>query len=117
MSKKDKLSSNKSIIETTRIIFLASCTLIFIFTIFIAAIANSKPKKEKTKNTNTEKCVISGCNGEVCQGKEEEPTMTICLYNPEYDCYKKAICEVQEDGSCGWTETEEYQECINNLSR
>jgi len=102
----------------TRIIFLACCTLILIFVIFIAAIAKSgKIKEEKSNSANTEKCVVSGCNGEICQGKDEEPVLTPCLYKPEYDCYKKAICEIQKDGSCGWTKTKEYQECINNLSK
>lgn len=118
MSKKGILPSNKSILKTTQVIFLASCTLIFIFVTFNTARTGfNKPKEEKLDDSNKEKCIVSGCNGEVCQGKDEEPVMTICLYKPEYDCYKKAVCEVQEDGSCGWTETKEYQECLNNISK
>lgn len=112
---KTKEPSKKALIETTRIIFLASCTLIFIFTIFITALIKFQPQEKQPAGNNKNKCIVSGCNGEICQGKDEEPIMTICIYQPEYECYKKAVCEVQEDGKCGWTETKEFQECINNL--
>ncbi len=118
MANKKKIPPKKSVIEKTRIIFLASCTLIFIFTIFITAIAKSSNLREiKITRSNAEKCIISGCNGEICQSKDEEPIMSTCVYKPEYDCLEKAICEVQENGLCGWTKTKEYQECINNLSK
>lgn len=112
---KTKKHSKKTLIETTRIIFLASCTLIFIFTILITTLIKSQARETKFTTDNKKKCTITGCNGEICQGESEDIIVTTCIYQPEYECYKKAICEIQENGKCGWTETKEFQECINNL--
>lgn len=57
-------------------------------------------------------CIIGGCNGEICQDKDEEPMFSTCLYKEEYDCYKKAVCERQKDGKCGWTQTDELKACL-----
>lgn len=56
-------------------------------------------------------CIISGCNNEIC-GKEE--FISICVYFPEFACYKDAVCEVQENGKCGWTETKELLNCLED---
>ena len=63
------------------------------------------------KNTeNKEKqCIISGCSGQICS---EEEVITTCEFLPEYVCYKLTVCEVQPNGSCGWTETEEFLNCL-----
>ena len=57
-------------------------------------------------------CVISGCNSEICQGKETEPLNTVCVYKQEYSCYQNAVCEKQADGACGWTQTGELTSCL-----
>lgn len=59
-----------------------------------------------------EGCVVSGCNNELCQNVGEEPTNSICLYKPEYVCYQTATCEKQDDGNCGWIETENLTTCF-----
>jgi eight-cysteine-cluster-containing protein len=101
-------------IEITRIIFLSSTVLIFIFSIIFAPL--KKPELEKTneqQKTRVENgCTTSGCNGEICQEKAKEPTFSVCLYRPEYECYKFAKCERQKNGKCGFTETEEFKDCI-----
>lgn len=53
-------------------------------------------------------CRPSGCSGQVCS---DEDRVTTCEYKPEYACYKKAICERQTDGKCGWTSTPEFSAC------
>ena len=103
----------KDIIETTRIIFLSSTVLIFIFSIIIASLTKLGPRqtpKEKVENKN--ECVISGCNGEICQDKNDEPLFSVCIYKPEYECYKLTTCKRQKDGKCGFTETEEFNACL-----
>jgi hypothetical protein len=37
-----------------------------------------------------------------------------CEYTERYACYKTAKCEVQTSGECGWTQTSELTQCINN---
>lgn len=62
----------------------------------------------------TKECAIGGCNGELCTKSGQEDSTSVCVYKPEFDCYKKAACEPQQDGRCGWTITSEVQSCIRN---
>ena len=55
-------------------------------------------------------CVVTGCSGQVCASEE---VTTTCEYREEYACYDDAVCEVQESGECGWSETEEFNQCIS----
>lgn len=59
-----------------------------------------------------QKCVVGGCNGEICHSADEEPPVSICVYKPEFACYKTARCEAQSNGKCGWTQTPELKQCI-----
>lgn len=70
--------------------------------------------EEKKDNSNDKiylpvECIISGCSGEICF---EESMVSPCIYKPEYDCYKDAVCKKQEDNKCGWTQTEELSKCF-----
>ncbi|KKS97745.1 MAG: hypothetical protein UV73_C0005G0022 [Candidatus Gottesmanbacteria bacterium GW2011_GWA2_43_14] len=65
-----------------------------------------------TKAVPAGNCRVSGCNGEICQPEKEEPLNSICIYREEFECYKNAECVLQEDGSCGWTKTEELTACL-----
>jgi hypothetical protein len=38
--------------------------------------------------------------------------VSTCEWRPEYACYADATCEVQDDGACGWTETDELRDCL-----
>ena len=64
--------------------------------------------------TNPKECKISGCSGTICIDASAEDVITTCEYRSEYACYKAAICEKQEDGKCGWTQTEELKNCLEN---
>lgn len=55
-------------------------------------------------------CKITGCSGQICS---DERVMTTCEFRQEYACYKSAICERQSDGKCGWTQTAELIQCLN----
>lgn len=56
-------------------------------------------------------CVISGCSSQICASEEIAST---CIWKEEYACYRTAICEVQNDGECGWTPTESLRSCLTN---
>lgn len=54
-------------------------------------------------------CMRTGCSGQVCS---DEEVITTCEYRTEYECYKKAACERQKNGECGFTETPELLACL-----
>lgn len=56
-------------------------------------------------------CYIGGCSNTICS--DEPGAVSTCEYRPEYACYSTATCERQDDGKCGWTETEEFTACLS----
>jgi len=54
-------------------------------------------------------CMKTGCSGQVCADKE---VITTCEYKTEYECYKRAACERQANGECGFTPTPELTACL-----
>jgi eight-cysteine-cluster-containing protein len=58
---------------------------------------------------NPKPCFKTGCSGQVCA---DEEVITTCEYRPEYDCYKRAKCERQANGQCGFTDTPELRRCL-----
>lgn len=71
-------------------------------------------KKEAARTSPPKQigCVISGCNSEICADKQMN---SICIYREEFACYKKAVCELQTDGNCGWTQTEGSKSCFEEF--
>jgi hypothetical protein len=57
------------------------------------------------------RCKPSGCGHEICS---DENMATPCIWRAEFACYKKAVCEEQSDGKCGWTMTAELAACLKN---
>jgi hypothetical protein len=55
-------------------------------------------------------CMKTGCSGQICS---DEEVVTTCEYRTEYECYKKAKCERQANGECGFTKTPELTSCLN----
>jgi len=76
---------------------------------------DSQPEITPRKETD-KKCKIGGCNGEICQNADDEDIMSICQYKDEFACYKNTDCTVQSDGNCGWTQSEELVNCLNEKS-
>lgn len=63
-----------------------------------------------------QQCVVGGCSGQLCVSPgSENDIATTCEYSELYGCYKEAICEPQRDGTCGWTQTQEFLQCQNNI--
>jgi hypothetical protein len=54
-------------------------------------------------------CLKTGCSGQICSDKE---VISTCEYKTEYECYKKATCERQANGDCGFTPTAELNACL-----
>lgn len=63
-----------------------------------------------------ETCMVSGCSGEICQSADTPPMVSTCIYKPSYACYKAGRCELQNNGTCGWTQTPQLSQCINRAS-
>ena len=61
----------------------------------------------------TPQCIVTGCSGQICASQE---MYTTCEWLPEYACYHSATCEVQADGACGWTMTDELITCLEGSS-
>ena len=60
-------------------------------------------------NQTPKPCFKTGCSGQVCA---DEEVMTTCEYKAEYACYKRAKCERQASGQCGFTDTPELRRCL-----
>ena len=54
-------------------------------------------------------CMKTGCSSQVCSDQE---VITTCEFRPEYECYRRAICERQRNGECGFTMTRELTDCL-----
>lgn len=55
-------------------------------------------------------CRVTGCSGEICA---DQDIVSVCVWKPEYVCYRTAKCERQSDEKCGWTMTSELNACLN----
>ena len=51
--------------------------------------------------SSVDDCVISGCNGEICQSKFEKPMVSICVYNPPYPRELGYVCTCANQ-KCAW---------------
>ncbi len=90
------------------LLILSGCTINF-----------SKLNQNKTNNNEMPKtsgnCVTTGCSGELCVEKgQKQDVMTICVFLPEYECFKYTKCEKQENGECAWTRNENYLSCLED---
>lgn len=73
------------------------------------------PVKFKTAtSTATLTCKPTGCSKELCSDKE---MTSICIYKPEFDCYRQATCGAQANGQCGWTETPALKACLEKARK
>ena len=55
-------------------------------------------------------CMKTGCSSQVCSDQE---VITTCEFRTEYECYKRAACERQRSGECGFTMTRELRACLD----
>lgn len=57
-------------------------------------------------------CVRAGCSSQLCVPASQGNVSTTCEYIPEYACLAQTTCGCIE-GSCGWRQTPEYINCLN----
>jgi hypothetical protein len=57
-------------------------------------------------------CYVGGCSAELCT--DQPDAVSTCIYKPEFECYRDAICARQADQRCGWTPTSELEACLAN---
>ncbi|HEX2268610.1 MAG TPA: DUF6748 domain-containing protein [Pyrinomonadaceae bacterium] len=69
----------------------------------------SNPGPSTPPAQNPKPCFKTGCSGQVCA---DEEVVTTCEFKPEYECYKRARCERQANGQCGFTDTPELRRCL-----
>jgi hypothetical protein len=60
-------------------------------------------------NVSQKPCMKTGCSRQVCS---DEEVITTCEFKTEYECYKRAACERQKNGECGFTQTPELTACL-----
>ena len=63
---------------------------------------------------NSGPCYVGGCSSQLCT--DQEGAVSTCEWTEAYACYRDATCERQSNGQCGWTQTDELQECLDNAS-
>lgn len=69
-----------------------------------------------TQPSPTEKCVLAGCNSELClEESEARDRMTACVFSKQYGCLRNAKCERQTNGECGFTQTAELKDCLDKF--
>jgi hypothetical protein len=80
---------------------------------------NGAQNTSSTANTKGS-CARSGCSGELCVDsliqEEQGGLSTACVFKQSYACLQNAICERQADGTCGFTQTPESEQCFAELS-
>jgi len=55
-------------------------------------------------------CYVGGCSSQICS--DDPDVITTCEFREEYACYRTATCERQATGQCGWTPTDELNQCL-----
>jgi len=108
--------------ETSKKISLAlgAAALILAMVIFVPKIFNGKNQTGNaldSQGTQAAKCIVAGCNGELCVAAGSQNTASSCIWNASYACYKGATCALQASGDCGWTQTPTLAACLQkNIS-
>ena len=104
------MNKNKLLIILPILIFVLMISIIVIL-----IMGNSQNTDPRIDNSIGIQCVQGGCSGQLCVEKGTD-AVTTCEWMDEYQCFNDALCEVQEDGKCGWTLTAEYEACMEFIS-
>jgi hypothetical protein len=58
-------------------------------------------------------CKVGGCSKQLCVDANGADVVSTCEWTEAYACYQTATCEPQQDGACGWTQTDELRKCLD----
>jgi len=86
--------------------------LVLLFTLLNISAFSRSCVRRGASETGSRPCYVTGCSGQVCSARRN--VATTCEWKEEYTCYASATCERQRNGRCGWTQTEELQQCIED---
>lgn len=97
-------------------------TFLFVFflTVLLAVatvVVLSNPPAPSPNSPAGSGCRVGGCSNELCLDSGSEDVASPCIYKEEWACYKSALCEVQSNGRCGWTQTVELRDCITSINK
>lgn len=94
--------------------------LIILLFVFIGCKEYKVPENEIEKPVTDAECTIdsdctaAGCSGQLCLPKDKAKNiMTTCEFKAEYECLRLTSCSCVK-GKCGWVESEEYKECLED---
>jgi hypothetical protein len=76
---------------------------------YLRAKASGSSSENQKPSGDKKPCFKTGCSRQICA---DEEVVTTCEYRPEYECYKRAKCERQANGECGFTDTPELRACL-----
>lgn len=84
---------------------------------------NQEEKNQNQEENDSEEqcqahseCVVGGCNSELCYHEDDPAMGSTCAMEPEHACYQDesiTTCGCFE-GACGWEDTEELQQCLED---
>lgn len=89
-------------------------TLILVIGCMIGSTACIMDGDDDSRQIIRDNCHVGGCSSQLCG---DEPEGSTCEWIPEYECYRSATCERQDDGACGWTETPDLEDCVGQSRR
>jgi len=73
-------------------------------------------QQEENPIIHQKQCTVTGCSSQLCLDAEQASEIdSTCEWKEEYGCYREAVCELQENGMCGWTETTELLSCVDTM--
>lgn len=77
--------------------------------------ANSIQLEDCVTKAQNNPCVRAGCNRELCVEQSQAPIYNSCDILGYFKCYEEdgALCEVQANGNCDWTQTTSLVDCLN----
>jgi eight-cysteine-cluster-containing protein len=70
------------------------------------------PKTVPKTVTPAKRCIVGGCSGQLCVDAAQDALASTCEWKEEYACYKKGTCGTLPNGTCGWTDMPQINQCI-----
>ena len=81
-----------------------------------ALIKNKKQINQDPLPVVANPCIKSGCSGQLCVAASNSDIISTCEWRDQYACYQTAECKLQSDGQCGFTQTDELNNCLQQKS-
>ncbi len=79
---------------------------VFEFEVVKRSGAETEPAEDPTAGA----CYVGGCSAQLCS--DDPDLASTCEYREAYACYQDAVCERQQGGECGWTQTAQLSACL-----